>query len=287
VADDYHALAPAKLNLVLEVLGPRPDGYHEIDTVFQEIALADRVTVSFGRADGVTVSGPYAAGTPCDATNLAWRAAERLAARAGTTTAGLSIHLHKEIPPAGGLGGGASDAAAVLKLLAAAWPGVTPEMVRSVAEEIGSDEVFFLVGGTARGRGRGEVVTPLPSLPLHDVVLFIPAATIERKTAQMFAALDALPFEPGHATEKLASVLPGSVTPADLSNTFERVAWEIFPGLDRLRHAVEGRIAGPVRLAGAGPTLFWIGPPGKGRPVAAAAAGLDCTVVLTSTAAPR
>lgn len=285
--DDHRALAPAKLNLVLEVLGPRPDGYHEIDTIFQELELADRVTVSFGGGAGVTASGPWAAGTPCDATNLAWRAAERLAARAGRTTAGLSIQLHKEIPPAGGLGGGASDAAAVLKLLAAAWAGVTPEMVQSVAEEVGSDEAFFLEGGTARGRGRGEMIEPLPSLPLHDVVLFIPPATIERKTARMFAALDALPFEPGRAAEKLASGLPRSVTPGDLSNTFERVAWEIFPGLDRLRRAVEECIASAVRMAGAGPTLFWIGPPGNGRRVAAAAAGLDCTVVRTSTAAPR
>jgi 4-diphosphocytidyl-2-C-methyl-D-erythritol kinase len=131
------------------------------------------------------------------------------------------------------------------------------------------------------------MIEPLPSLPLHDVVLFIPPATIERKTARMFAALDALPFEPGRAAEKLASGLPRSVTPGDLSNTFERVAWEIFPGLDRLRRAVEECIASAVRMAGAGPTLFWIGPPGNGRRVAAAAAGLDCTVIPTSTAAPR
>lgn len=280
-------LAPAKINLVLEVLGKRPDGFHEIATVFQEIELADRVTVSLGGEGCVAASGPYAEETPRDATNLAWRAAAVLAEMAGHDVRGLSIDLVKEIPAAGGLGGGASDAAAVLRILARAWPEATPAMVQAAATVVGSDAAFFLAGGTAFGNGRGELIAPLPALPVHDLVLFIPPFTLERKTERMFSALGKLPFDRGGAAADFAASLPRMVSPADLFNAFERVAWDLFPGLERLHSAVEARIGGPVRLAGAGPTLFWIGPPGKGDAVAAVAAPLDCTVILTRSAGGR
>ena len=154
--------APAKVNLVLEVTGVRPDGYHEIDTVLQTLELCDTVTVQFGGRLGVRVSGPYAAGTPADPTNLAWQAAEGLAAACGRPIADLAISLDKQIPPAGGLGGGASDAATVLRLLGNHWH-VDEPILLDVANRIGSDEAFFLTGGTARATGRGERVTPLRS----------------------------------------------------------------------------------------------------------------------------
>src|SRR5688572_15340241 len=116
------APAPAKVNLVLEVLGKRDDGFHEIDTVLQTLELADVVTLSVGGPPGIVVSGPYADGTPADESNLAWRAAEALARRTGRPLAGrLRMSLEKRIPPAGGLGGGASDAATVLRLLQRTW----------------------------------------------------------------------------------------------------------------------------------------------------------------------
>ena len=282
--DALRGRAPAKVNLVLEVLGTRPDGFHEIDTIFQELELADEVAVTFGGPAGVRVDGPFADGTPTDATNLAWRAAAMLASRTDQPAEGISIRLTKNIPAAGGLGGGASDAATMLRLLAGVWPGATDALLREVAAEIGSDEVFFLVGGTARGTGRGEKVEPLSSLPPHDVVLFVPPFSIERKTARMFAALDGHAFDPGGMASRFAAEPPQRFGSADVFNAFERVAFDLFPALASLWQDLEARTGEPVRLAGAGPTLFWIGPSESGEAIARSAVGADCTVIPTRTA---
>ena len=278
-------LAHAKVNLVLEVGGRRGDGYHEIDTVLQEVELADRVTLSWGTFEGIRVTGPFAAGTPADDSNLAWRAAAGLGERCGAAVTGLGIEIDKRIPAAGGLGGGASDAAAVLRLLASEWDA-EEDKLWDVANAIGSDEAFFLNGGTARATGRGEQVAPLPSLPGHDVVLFIPPDTLERKTARLFDAMDTLPIEPMTAAGAFARIAPREVTTADVCNSFERVARRVFPRLAALWSEIEDRCETPIHLAGAGPTLFWIGPSGAGAHVAGLAEGAACQVVATATIAP-
>ena len=122
-------VAHAKVNLVLEVIGLRPDGYHDIDTILQELELSDRVELRPSNSWSIRASGPYASGTPVDDSNLAWRAARMLGERIGYSET-FAMHLHKNIPAAGGLGGGASDAAAVLKLLAGYWPEATTEIGR-------------------------------------------------------------------------------------------------------------------------------------------------------------
>lgn len=274
-------IAPAKVNLVLEVLGRRPDGYHEIDTILQTIALSDEVTVTFGR-DGIDVSGPYAEGTPTDERNLALRAGRLLAERLGRTEP-FAIALEKRIPPAGGLGGGASDAATVLRLLQRHWPEATDELLFEVAAQVGSDEAFFLAGGTARARGRGERVERLPSLPRHGVVLFVPPDTIEQKTARMFAALGRLPFDDGAVAASFARNAPRRFEAEDVYNAFERVAYDVFPGLAALSEDLERRIQRPVRLAGAGPTLYWIGAIEDTTRVASAASGAACTIIPSET----
>lgn len=279
-------VAPAKVNLVLEVLGRREDGYHEIDTVLQTVALADRVSIRFEGPPGVRVTGPRAAGTPAGTENLAWKAAAALAARLGREIDALQVRIEKHIPAAGGLGGGSSDAAATLRLLKRAWTGATDEDLLAAATSVGSDEAFFLAGGTARARGRGERVEPLPPLPRHGVVLFIPPATLERKTARLFAALGRTPFDDGERATAFCRSLPRLVSTADLCNAFERVAFEEFPGLAALRGAAEARVGEPLRLAGAGPALFWIGAEGREAEVAARCAGLGCEVIATTTVAP-
>ncbi len=255
------AAAPAKVNLTLEVLGPRGDGYHELASVMQTLALADEVEVVLDsdRA-GVEVSGPWSAGVPADRSNLAWRAAEALARRTGRSTEGLTIRIVKAIPPAGGLGGGASDAAAVLRLLAEAW-GASRGDLLATACEVGSDEAFFLSGGTALVTGRGERVDPLPSLPEHGVVLLLPQNHLESKTGRMFGALAGGPFDDGSRTRTLAARLPCALRSADLYNRFEDVARALVPGLAEEWRRAEEAAGEPLRLAGAGPTLFWIGPP--------------------------
>jgi 4-diphosphocytidyl-2-C-methyl-D-erythritol kinase len=283
VSKPISALAHAKINLVLEVLGIREDGYHEIDTILQEVALADVVTVTPAAVWAIDVTGPRAAGTPQDASNLALSAAMLLAERVEGSCP-VRISLEKHVPAAGGLGGGASDAAATLRLIAKIWPRTAWQELEIVANQIGSDEAFFLVGGTARAEGRGERVTPLPPLEPHDVVLFVPEQTIERKTPRMFAALDQHGFDGRLLAEGFQADRPDQVTMQATFNAFERVAFDLFPGLGELWEDLERRTGETVRLAGAGPCMFWIGPFG-GAEVAARAAGAGCEVILTRTVA--
>lgn len=296
--DTLTAPAPAKINLVLEVLGKRADGYHDIATVLQTLELADTVTLTFGGEPGVTVTGAYAHGTPADESNLAWRAAVELASRSGHSVEELHITLNKQIPAAGGLGGGASDAATVLRLLSGggsssfplleygSWASgrpATDKKLVAAASAVGSDVAFFLVGGTAVATGRGELVEALTDLAQHGVVLFVTPDSLERKTARLFAALDAVSFNDGSVTRAFVATHPGELRGADIYNAFERVAFDVFPGLAGLWEDLEERIGEPIRLAGAGPTLFWIGPLEEAGVVAAKAAGLPCTVIPTRT----
>ncbi|MEX0781322.1 MAG: 4-(cytidine 5'-diphospho)-2-C-methyl-D-erythritol kinase [Dehalococcoidia bacterium] len=277
------APAPAKINLVLEVLGKREDGYHDIATVIQTLELADVVTLNFDCEPGLTVTGRFASGTPADAGNLVTRAANELGRIVGRDGGSLHITLDKRIPAAGGLGGGASDAGTILRLLHRAWHEVTDGQLLESGIAVGSDVAFFLIGGTARATGRGERVQSLPDIVEHGVVLFVPPDTLERKTARLFAALDELPFDDGSVAGAFVANPPERLSSADIFNAFERVAFDMFPGLATLWEDLENRIGEPIRLAGAGPTLFWIGPPGEAASVAARAQGLPCTVIETRT----
>lgn len=275
--------APAKLNLVLEVTALRPDGYHEVDTILQELELADEVRVTLGAGRGVTVDGPFGRGVPLDDANLALKAAALLAEQLGRSSDEVAIRLFKSIPAAGGLGGGASDAVTILRLLQRPW-GASDAHLVAVANRIGSDEAFFLVGATARARGRGERVQKLPALKRHGVVLFVPPSTIERKTARMFAALDRQPLDAGGVAEAFVTRVSRQFTSSDVHNAFERVAFDVFDGLHALWTELETRIGDAVRLCGAGPTLFWIGAVEDAAKVAAAAGGASCNVIQTATA---
>ena len=151
--------AYAKVNLGLEVLGLRDDGYHELRTLFQTIDLHDDVVLR-PRPRGVSVRCDHPL-VPKDATNLAARAAEALRAY-GRVSAGVEIEIRKRIPVGGGLGGGSSDAAAVLLGLDRAWKlGLGPDGLHRLARRLGADVPFFLLGGTALGLSRGDEVYPL------------------------------------------------------------------------------------------------------------------------------
>ena len=283
--DTLTGLAPAKINLTLEVGATRPDGYHDLTSILQTLTLADEVTLEPAAATSIENTGPFAGGSPGGPQNLAWRAIDALAGVLGREPEPFRIHIVKRIPAAGGLGGGASDAATVLRLLARHWPDVTENALAAAAAAVGSDEPFFLAGGTALVEGRGERVTPLPDLPGHGVVLFIPPDTLPNTTATLFRALDrdGQVDEPTVSTA-VAKRLPGHVTGADLYNSFERVAFDCFPGLAGLWEQLEARTGEAIRLAGAGPALFWIGPVDQTERVRQAAAGLDCTIIPTATA---
>lgn len=176
--------APAKLNLHLRVVGLRPDGYHELDSVFHTIGLADTVRLEAAPEVRLTCSDPALEGPA----NLALRAAHALRARAGEGR-GVHVRLEKRIPPGAGLGGGSSDAAAVLKGLNRLWGlGLSPEALAEVGAGLGSDVPFFLVGGAARVRGRGERVTALAPLAGTWCLLVHPCVTLS--TAEVYRAWD-------------------------------------------------------------------------------------------------
>lgn len=180
--------AHAKVNLDLRVLGTRPDGYHELRTVFQSVELHDELV-------GVGVPGPFqlkcrTPGVPTDATNLVWRAGAALWTAIGRPgdLADAQVSIEKRIPVAAGLGGGSADAAAALQLLARLWGGVPMTLLREVATGIGADVPFFLSGGTALGLGRGEEIYPLVDLPQHWVVIVQPPYGVS--TAEAYAWYD-------------------------------------------------------------------------------------------------
>ncbi|QRX92695.1 4-(cytidine 5'-diphospho)-2-C-methyl-D-erythritol kinase [Streptomyces noursei] len=153
---------PAKVNVQLAVGGRRPDGFHDLANVFLAVGLYDEVTATPADALTLTCTGPDADQVPLDDTNLAARAARALAARHGLDPA-VHLHIAKDIPVAGGMAGGSADAAGALLACDTLWgTGATQDELLAICAELGSDVPFSLVGGAALGRGRGELLEPLP-----------------------------------------------------------------------------------------------------------------------------
>ena len=250
-------LAPAKLNLTLEVLAKRPDGFHEILSVIQSIKLCDRLNFQPGK--DITIK--------CD--DAGWLSEESLIPRAASLlkeasgcSEGAIIELSKKIPVLSGLGGDSSDAAAVLYGLNKLWRlAFSPGELASLASQLGSDVAFFLFGGTALVQGRGEFVSPLPPLPGMWVVLLMPAVSRSTgKTGRLYASLKTNHYTNGHMTEELVSLLTRGeeVASSRLFNIFENVAYDSFEGLDDYRERFLKAGAGSVHLAGSGPALFTV-----------------------------
>ena len=246
--------AYAKLNLGLEVVGRRDDGYHELVTVFQTVSLADEVTASPAASLTIRCKNPALTGRR----NLVWQAAELLQEGSGSEQ-GATIGLVKAIPVSAGLGGGSSDAAAALALLDQLWELDWPEeRLAEAAGRLGSDVPFFLRGGASLARGRGELLEPLPTQPDQWFLLLMPNIRMPGKTPTLYRRLRPADFTDGTATEALAESLRSGapLEEASMVNTFERAATETFEGLDRFRTALEGAAGHPAHLSGSGPSLF-------------------------------
>lgn len=204
-------LAPAKINWTLEVLRRRPDGYHEIRSILQTIDLCDIVTLTEADDIELVLSGPESAalaGEPAER-NLAVRAARALQARISTTR-GVRIEIEKHIPVAAGLGGGSSDAGALLRGCNVLWDARQDEAnLIEIAGEVGSDPPFFIVCGTASVSGRGEIVRTLPDASRECLLLATPnGESPANKTASMYTALDAASdFSDGAKTQELGRIV--------------------------------------------------------------------------------
>ena len=244
---------PAKLNLTLEVLAKRPDGYHEIRSVFQTINLCD--SLRFQLSQKVT----FKSNTPdwIPERSLVAKAVSLLQETTGCVK-GATIEVSKGIPLVSGLGGDSSDAAATLRGLNELWGlGLSRQKLLELATQLGSDVAFFLYGGTALVEGRGEVVTPLPPLPHRWVILVVPdASRLPEKTRQLYASLEASHYTDGQITQRLVDELREGREPSILFNTFENVASTHFPKLKVYRDHMVKMGASNVHLAGSGPTLF-------------------------------
>ena len=256
-------IAPAKVNLVLEIVGRREDGYHDLDTVMTTIDLADRVRLRASDRLDVRIEGRDAPAIEPGAEangELAAAAARALAAAAGREP-GVAIEVEKRVPVAAGLGGGSSDAAAVLRGLNRLWGLEWPlGRLSQVAASLGSDVPFFLHGGTARCRGRGELVEPLRDLrTLRLLLLLPPVPQAPGKTARRFAALHQRDLSDGGRSARMAHrVERGAPPPAsDLWNAFEAVIERTESELLANYAAYAASLGGlPLHLTGSGPAIF-------------------------------
>lgn len=244
----------AKINLTLEVLRRREDGYHELASLIHTISLADDLRIEcaselLARVEGLDLDPD---------TNLVSRAAQLLAS---TTRAGLGAELTlvKRIPDAAGLGGGSSDAATTLVGLNTLWRtriGL-PDLIQ-LAAELGSDVPFFVRGGAALMRGRGEDLRVLPSLQAQWFVIAVPPHAVLDKTMRLYAALEPTDFSTGEVTASVADGLRQRLPLIEdhLINAFSRAACVIFPGLPQVWTAAEATCRRRFFLSGAGPALF-------------------------------
>lgn len=246
--------ARCKINLGLEVVSRRADGYHNIDTVFQSVSLADAVELEpLGpRAIRLDVLDGLA---PPGRANLAWRAAE--AVMAATGSPGVSIRIEKRVPVAAGLGGGSADAAAVIVGMNALHGlGLGEDALRRIGLVVGSDVPFLIRGGTARGRGRGEELEALAPLMGVWFVLATPAAEISAREAYARARIG-LTSRAGFIKLACSAIQdrdPGALGRA-LRNDLEPGVVVLCPEVGRLEASLRERGAVGVVMSGSGPTV--------------------------------
>lgn len=247
---------PAKLNLFLEVTGRRPDGYHDLETVMETISIFDEVEIRPG-GEGVSLACDDPT-VPCDARNTAWQAAELARQRAGRQ-GGVAIRIRKRIPVGGGLGGGSSDAAGVLIGLARLWEldWSQAELI-DLAAQIGSDVPFFVVGGTALCRGRGEIVEKLTGCGRRAYVVAYPAVAVS--TAEVYRNLKmGLTVQVRSATILVSSLQRGEAALAcGLYNRLEQSALELHPELASCRRSLESLGLRGIGLSGSGSCYFGV-----------------------------
>lgn len=247
--------AHAKVNLDLRVFGTRPDGFHELRTVFQSIELHDTLTC-MERPGPFTIKS-RAAALPLDESNLVWKAAAalwRVLGRPGDPR-DTAVTIEKEIPMEAGLGGGSADAAAALLAFARLWGGAPVSLLREVAATIGSDIPFFLSGGTALGLGRGEEIYPLVDLPVHWVVIVRPAFGVS--TAEAYSWYDE-DRTAGLKEPRELQVLPvpWPSRAAQMINDLEPPVMRRHPEITEIKAALRNGGAVASSMSGSGSAVF-------------------------------
>jgi len=247
----------AKINLVLDVIGRRPDGYHEVEMILQSIDLHDDLVFMPAPTVSLAVEGRQ---LPVDDRNIIIRAAKKLLADVGLA-AGARILLHKRIPVGAGLGGGSADAAATLVGLNRLWGlGLSPTELERIGATLGADVPFCLRGGTVLATGIGEQLADLPPLPPLPVFLAKPPFSVS--TAQIYKNLS-LSATDHHPAVKLVAALIRQgdyrAIPRYWGNRLEEVTLKLYPELKTVMDWLVN-MGLPVRMSGSGPTIFAFAP---------------------------
>lgn len=256
--------APAKINLTLDILGKREDGYHDVEMVMTSIDLADRLDMTV-REDGRIVLDCPVSYVPLDERNHVYKAAQLLQERYHVKQ-GVDIYIHKRIPVAAGLAGGSTDAAAAIRGLNSLWNlNLTIKEMAEIGAEIGSDVPFCIYGGTAVARGRGEQIEPIISPPSCWVVLAKPPIGVS--TSEVYQKLDLAQLrkyrmETGNeygGTEKMKKALQDHNFMGickSLHNDLESVTFQLYPEVERLKQQMIRFGGDGVLMSGSGPTVF-------------------------------
>lgn len=276
-------IARAKINLSLDVLGTRPDGFHEILTVMQALELHDVVEVEpLEEEIRVECSHPE---VPQGAGNIVFRAAD-LVRREHNINGGAGIFIYKNIPVAAGLAGGSANAAAALRALNRLWElnADEGELFR-LGEMLGSDVPFCLLGKAALAGGRGEVLTPLPPFSGFGVVLVKPSFGVS--TARVYSLYDALPAGPRPDTGAVVKAVESGDFKAVaglMGNVLERVTASMHPEILEIKEALVAAGAAGALMSGSGPTVFGLcADPGEARFIASRLKLPGCRIISTYT----
>lgn len=253
------ASAHAKLNLTLDVVGRREDGYHDLEMVMQEITLGDEITLTLDTGKPwqvISESGEI----PCNEQNLAVKAAKLFFAESGIPCDGMTIEIRKNTPVCAGMGGGSSDGAAVLRLLQTHYGNPIPEeRLYKLAEMTGSDVPFALFGGTALAKEKGQVLSRLPAIPECEIVLCKPGFPIS--TPELFRAIDREQVIKRPDTGGMLEALENgnlSGVAAALYNVFSPVVEREHPEIRQIKETMMGCGAENASMTGSGPTVFGI-----------------------------
>ncbi|HIW74231.1 MAG TPA: 4-(cytidine 5'-diphospho)-2-C-methyl-D-erythritol kinase [Firmicutes bacterium] len=249
------ATAPAKINLTLDMVGRREDGYHLVRTVLQGLSLRESVTVWEEKEPGVRLSVVGAA-VPADERNTAWKAAAVFRRETGHALPGLGIRVHKRVPVGAGLAGGSADAAAVLAALdRLAGTHLRTDELCGLGAQVGADVPFCLLGGTAVGTGTGTILSPLPDLPDCWVAVAKPPESIS--TAEAYRRIDGAPDLPVSRSAAMeAAVCSGDLTAVgrELSNAFDAVT--ALSGVEEIKRVMRAHRTLGCQMTGSGSAVF-------------------------------
>ena len=244
----------AKINLALAVTGRRPDGYHNIETVFQAIDLSDEL--EFRHSPEISLASECLPDVP-EKDNIVWKAAVALVERTGVNR-GAAITLRKKIPSGAGLGGGSGNAAATLLGLRRLWNAdITDADINAIAATLGSDVPFFLMGGAALGKGRGDILSGLPDFQPEHIVVIFPGISVSTASAYRALNLGLTSMDSDHKIQSFLNLAKnGSSWQAGMFNDFETAILPSHPEIAEAKSFLEEHGSTSTLLSGSGSSVF-------------------------------